>query len=226
MAAGLEQPCRWAAAHLSIGAPAPDEALPSRLPIPGDSRWPAGGFKQRAAAVGREAALEKQLLEAVRDRQVRVRRQPAEAHMHSPWGPLHTQPHNLLDAHTLHRRQQDLHKRYEARDATCSELRSKLKAAKAALAAREHELQAAQRLAQHLAAEKQQLRVRAHTRRRACGKERRLAGVGAERRRCCCVRCRRRLLLPRCTRAACSAGCRSCRRWRTRSPSTRPPSTR
>jgi hypothetical protein len=54
---------------------------------------------------------------------------------------------------------QDLVKRYEARDQKCDELRSKFTATKAALSARERELESAQRMLQTSGAEKNLLKV-------------------------------------------------------------------
>lgn len=61
-------------------------------------------------------------------------------------------------------------KRYDARDAKCGELRSKLSAAKSALSCRERELEASQRQLSKANAERNQLKVClcvcAHTRAR------------------------------------------------------------
>lgn len=54
---------------------------------------------------------------------------------------------------------QDLLKRYEAKDQKCNELRSKFTTTKTALAARERELETAQRLLQKATVEKNQAKV-------------------------------------------------------------------
>lgn len=54
---------------------------------------------------------------------------------------------------------QELVKRYEAKDQKCDELRSKFTTTKAALSARQRELEAAQRVLHNSAAEKKQLKV-------------------------------------------------------------------